>query len=65
MYDRLYKSLFEVVSFFIRPKQDKLLMEKAGISLDTALFPLLMRIAHEGPLDNRQKTTCKCRSTYR
>jgi len=50
MYDELYNSLFEIVSFLIRPKQDKQLMQKAGVSLDTALFPLLMQIAHYGPL---------------
>jgi DNA-binding MarR family transcriptional regulator len=50
MYDELYKSLFEIVSFFTRPRQDKLLLQKAGVSLDTALFPLLMRIAYYGSL---------------
>jgi len=50
MYDELYGSLFEIVSFFTRPKQDKLLVQKAGVSLDTALFPLVMRIARAGSL---------------
>jgi DNA-binding MarR family transcriptional regulator len=49
-YDRLYKMLFEIVSFFIRPKQDRLLLQKAGVMLDTALFPLLMQIAYHEAL---------------
>ncbi len=44
MHDDIYTSLFEIVSFFNRPKQDKVLLKRAGVSLDTALFPLLMRI---------------------
>jgi len=47
-YDQLYRSLFEIVSFFVSPKQDKLLLQSAGVSLDTALFPLLMQIAYRG-----------------
>jgi len=50
MYDKLYASLFEIVSLFNRPKQDKALVGRAGVSLDTALFPLLMRIAMLGPV---------------
>ena len=49
-YDELYRSLLEIVSFFIRPKQDKLLLQKAGVALDIALFPLMMQIAHHGAL---------------
>ncbi|MEI9906979.1 MAG: hypothetical protein WDO06_02885 [Actinomycetota bacterium] len=50
MNDEIYKSLFEIVSFFNRPKQDKLLLQKSGVSLDTALFPLISRIAFFGSL---------------
>ena len=50
IYDELYQSLFEIVSFFIRPKQDKMLLKKAGVALDTALFPLMMQIAQHGEL---------------
>ena len=49
-YDRLYKMLLEIVSFFIGPKQDKLLLQKAGVMLDTALFPLVMQIAYHEAL---------------
>ena len=49
-YETLYRALVEIVSFFIRPKQDKVLLQKAGVTLDTALFPLLMQIAYHGSL---------------
>jgi DNA-binding MarR family transcriptional regulator len=50
MNDELLKPLFEIVSFFNRPRQDKALIKRAGVSLDTALFPLLMRIGLQGPI---------------
>jgi DNA-binding MarR family transcriptional regulator len=50
MEDDLFKSLFEIVTFFNRPKQDKVLLSAAGIALDTALFPLVMRIGVHGSL---------------
>jgi DNA-binding MarR family transcriptional regulator len=49
-YDELFRSLFDVVSFFLHPRQDRLLMETAGVSLDTALFSLLIRVGYHGPL---------------
>jgi DNA-binding MarR family transcriptional regulator len=50
MEDNLFTSLFEIVTFFNRPKQDKVLLRAAGISLDSALFPLVMRIGIHGSL---------------
>jgi DNA-binding MarR family transcriptional regulator len=50
MHDELLKPLFEIVSFFNRPRQDTALIKRAGVSLDTALFPLLMRIGSQGPI---------------
>lgn len=50
MYDDMHASLFAIVAFFNRPYQDSRLLKRAGVSLDTALFPLLMRIAHQGSL---------------
>jgi DNA-binding MarR family transcriptional regulator len=50
MHDELLKPLFEIVSFFNRPRQDTALIKRAGVSLDTALFPLLMRIGLQGPI---------------
>lgn len=51
MYDDLYKSLFDVVNFFIQPGQDRKLLKRAGVTLDAALFPLLMTIARFGSLN--------------
>jgi len=44
MYDDLFKSLFEIVTFINRPKQDKTLLNKAGVHLDTALLPIIVRV---------------------
>ena len=50
MHEEIFKSLFEIVGFFNRPRQDRVLMQKAGVELDTALFPLLVRIGMLGPV---------------
>jgi DNA-binding MarR family transcriptional regulator len=48
MNEDLYQSLFEIVTFFNRPQQDKLLLNRAGVKLDTALFPIIVRVGvHE------------------
>jgi len=44
MNDEIYQSLFEIVTFFNRPKQDRLLLKKARVELDKALFPIIMRV---------------------
>ncbi len=44
MYDEIFESLFEIVTYLNRPKQDKLLLKRAGVELDTALFPIIMRV---------------------
>lgn len=49
MYDRLFNSLFEIVTFLNRPSQDRKMLERVGIELDAALFPLLVRIGRGGP----------------
>lgn len=50
MYDEIYKSLFDIVTYFNRPQPDGLLLSAAGVSLDSTLFPLLMIIGARGPL---------------
>lgn len=50
MYDDIYKSLFEIVTFFNRPQQDSNLLNRAGVSLDQTLFPILMVIQRKGPV---------------
>jgi DNA-binding MarR family transcriptional regulator len=44
MNNKIFQSLFEIVTFFNRPQQDKRLLTKAGLDIDTALFPIIVRI---------------------
>jgi len=50
MYDDIYQSLFEIVTFFNRPQQDGKLLSRAGVQLDKTLFPILMTIQHTQPI---------------
>jgi DNA-binding MarR family transcriptional regulator len=47
---RLHEALIDVVGFFNRPQNDVILLREAGVSLDRALFPLLVLIERRGPL---------------
>lgn len=46
----LHGSLLDVVGVMNRPQRDQLMVEEAGISLDRALFPLLVAIERRGPI---------------
>lgn len=46
----LHGSLLEIVSVMNRPQRDEAMVEEAGISLDRALFPLLVGIERLGPI---------------
>ena len=46
----LHEALIDVVGFFNRPQNDAILVREAGVSLDRALFPLLVLIERRGPL---------------
>jgi len=46
----LHEALIDVVGFINRPQNDTLLLREAGVSLDRALFPLLVLIQRRGPL---------------
>jgi DNA-binding MarR family transcriptional regulator len=46
----LHGALITLVSLFNRPDRDDALIEEAGISLDRALFPLLVLIERLGPI---------------
>jgi DNA-binding MarR family transcriptional regulator len=48
--DRLAGALRDLIGFLNSPRQDEMLMREAGISLDRALFPLLVRIGARGAL---------------
>jgi DNA-binding MarR family transcriptional regulator len=47
---RLHGALIEIVSAMNRPQRDEMMVREAGISLDRALFPLLVMIERLGPI---------------
>lgn len=46
----LHSSMIDIVSFMNRSQVDEVLIRKAGIRLDRALFPLLVGIERVGPI---------------
>jgi DNA-binding MarR family transcriptional regulator len=48
--DRLGASLLDLMSFLNSPQRDDALLREAGVSLDRALFPLLVALGTRGPL---------------
>jgi len=48
--DELARSLIDLVGFLNSPQRDDVLLREAGVSLDRALFPLLVRLGMQGPL---------------
>jgi len=46
----LHAALFDLVGMLNRPQPDLALMGAAGVSLERALFPLLVRIGRAGPI---------------
>jgi DNA-binding MarR family transcriptional regulator len=47
---RLHHALIDLVGMMNRPQRDTALIREAGISLDRALFPLLVGIERRGPI---------------
>lgn len=47
---QLREALLDLTGVLNRPQPDSALLELAGVNLDRALFPLLMRIENRGPL---------------
>ncbi len=47
---QLHDALFDLVGVLNRAGPDETLMQAAGVSLDQALFPLLVRIERKGPI---------------
>lgn len=47
---RLHAAMMEIVAFVNRPQVDEVMIREAGISLERALFPLLMGIGRLGPM---------------
>tara|TARA_R110000868_G_scaffold63367_1_gene191353 strand:- start:3240 stop:3692 length:453 start_codon:yes stop_codon:yes gene_type:complete len=48
--DDLHAAFFDLIGFFNRPEPDAALIAAAGIKLDRALFPLLVRIGLKAPV---------------
>lgn len=46
----LHETLIDIVSVMNRPQRDEMMVREAGISLDRALFPLLVGIERRGPI---------------
>jgi DNA-binding MarR family transcriptional regulator len=46
----LHEALIDIISVINRPQRDELMVREAGISLDRALFPLLIVIERRGPI---------------
>jgi DNA-binding MarR family transcriptional regulator len=46
----LHGALIDIVSVMNRPQRDEAMVREAGISLDRALFPLLVMVARLGPI---------------
>ncbi len=46
----LHEALIDVIGFTNRPQNDLILLREAGVTLDRALFPLLVLIQRRGPL---------------
>jgi DNA-binding MarR family transcriptional regulator len=46
----LHETLIDLIGLFNQPQRDAVLIEEAGISIDRALFPLLVRIERRGPM---------------
>jgi DNA-binding MarR family transcriptional regulator len=46
----LHRALVDLVGLMNRPQRDSALLQEAGVSLDRALFPLLIVVEHKGPV---------------
>lgn len=47
---QLHEAVLDLIGLFNQPQRDIVLIKEAGISIDRALFPLLVRIERRGPL---------------
>lgn len=47
---QLHRSLIDIASALNRPENDAAMLEKAGLSLERALFPLLVLVERLGPI---------------
>ncbi|MET3666707.1 MarR family transcriptional regulator [Caulobacter sp. 1776] len=46
----IHLAMMDLAGFLNRPQADDMLIREAGVALDRALFPLLVRIERKGPI---------------
>ena len=46
----IHRALIDLTGLMNRPQRDSALLQEAGVSLDRALFPLLIAVERKGPL---------------
>lgn len=47
---QIHRALVDLVGLTNQPRRDSFLLREAGVSLDRALFPLLIAVEHKGPI---------------
>jgi DNA-binding MarR family transcriptional regulator len=47
---QLHHTLVDLVGLMNRPQRDGILLQEAGVTLDRALFPLLIAVERKGPI---------------
>lgn len=46
----LHHTLIDLIGLMNKPQRDSVLLREAGVTLDRALFPLLIAVEHNGPI---------------
>ena len=54
----LHGSVLDIMAVMNQPQRDELLLKAAGLSLERALFPLLISIAKKGPIGVVELSEC-------
>lgn len=47
---QLHRTLIDIVSIMVRPERDAAMLDQAGLTLERALFPLLVLVERLGPI---------------
>ncbi len=57
-FNSLHKSILDIITVMNRPQRDEILLRAAGLSLERALFSLLISIAKLGPIGIVELADC-------
>jgi DNA-binding MarR family transcriptional regulator len=57
-FNSLHKSILDIITVMNRPQRDEMLLKAAGLSLERALFSLLIAIAKFGPIGIVELADC-------